>query len=53
MKALPQFELTVRQQDLMEEISWRSWIVVLIAGFICGATADLFSLWLFAHWMNP
>jgi len=46
-------EITVRQETLEEpEIRWRIWLMVFLCGFITGAAADLFSLWLFAHWIN-
>jgi hypothetical protein len=39
-------------QDHERVLSWRVWMLVLFSGFIFGATADLFALWLFAHWMH-
>jgi hypothetical protein len=34
------------------EIHWLPWTLTLFAGFITGATGDLFALWLFAHYLN-
>jgi len=46
-------EITIREENLEEpDIQWGIWFLVLFAGFITGAVADLFVLWLFAHWIN-
>jgi len=46
-------ELILRTETLTEsEIRWGIWFMVLFAGIFCGAAADLFSLWLFAHWVS-
>ena len=53
---MPQLQLLITQHDLHDleaSFSWRVWLLVLLSGFLIGATADLFALWLFAHWMHP
>jgi len=50
---MPHLELIITADTLEdEEIRWTVWLVVFLAGIICGATADLASLWLFAHWVG-
>ncbi len=52
---MPQLQLLITEDDLQgreADLSWRTWLLVLLAGFVCGATADLSALWLFAHWMH-
>lgn len=47
------FEIIVRQENFEEpDIQWKAWFLVFVCGFMTGASADLFSLWLFAHWMS-
>ncbi len=51
-----QLQLLITDDDLNDHeghLTWTAWLLVLLAGLICGATADLFALWLFAHWMHP
>ena len=44
-------ELTITTEALQEpEVTPRQWVLTFLAGFVVGATADLFALWLFAHW---
>lgn len=46
-------EITIRAATLQEpDLKWHIWALILLAGFTVGATLDLFSLWLFAHWMH-
>ena len=53
---MPRLELLITEDELQHqeaELSWLAWALVFVSGFLCGATADLSALWLFAHWMNP
>jgi hypothetical protein len=52
---MPQLQLLITEDDLQgreADLSWRTWLLVRLAGFVCGAIADLSALWLFAHWMH-
>jgi hypothetical protein len=52
---MPQLQLLITKDDLQNHeasITWPTWLLAFIAGFLCGATADLSALWLFAHWMH-
>ena len=50
-----QLQLLVTEDELHDQeaqLSWRAWVLVFVSGFVCGATAALSALWLFAHWMH-
>lgn len=52
---MQRLELLITEDELQHqdaELSWRAWLLVFAFGFLCGATADLAALWLFAHWMH-
>ena len=43
--------ITITTESLHEPaVTPRQWITVFLTGFVVGVTADLFALWLFAHW---
>lgn len=53
---MPKLQLIIADQDLQHHearLNWLAWVLVFLFGFLCGATADLSALWLFAHWMQP
>ena len=47
-------QITITSDDTCTEpeINWLPWTLTLLAGFITGATGDLFALWLFAHYLH-
>lgn len=52
---MPGLQLLITEEELQGHeaiLNWRVWLLVFLFGFICGATADLSALWLFAHWMH-
>ncbi len=52
---MTRFQLLITEDELQHQeadLRWLPWLLVFVSGFLCGATADLFALWLFAHWMH-
>jgi hypothetical protein len=52
---MPNLQMLITETELHAHethLSWRNWLLVFAAGLLCGATADLAALWLFAHWMH-
>lgn len=52
---MPRFQLLITEDELQHQeadLRWLAWLLVFVSGFLCGATADLLALWLFAHWMH-
>jgi|GEM_PF-3978908 len=50
---MAQIQIVLTADALKEpEIQWDIWAIVVLSGFVFGATLDLFSLWLYATYMN-
>jgi len=46
-------QITITTESLYEPaLTTRQWVTTFLVGFVVGATADLFALWLFAEWLR-
>lgn len=52
---MPKMQMLITENELDDHethLSWSGWLLVFSFGLLCGVTADLVALWLFAHWMH-